>query len=66
MPGVQLPKPSHAATAPPLNPALSQADLETRANMLLGLYSGFRIMARSGVDVGKLRPGIEVALEAVR
>ncbi len=49
-----------------LNPALSQADLETRAHTLLGLYSGFRIMARSGVDVGKLRPGIEVALEAVR
>ncbi|MCR9080682.1 MAG: TetR/AcrR family transcriptional regulator [Hyphomonadaceae bacterium] len=49
-----------------LNHALSRADLETRAHMLLGLYSGFRIMARSGVDVGKLRPGVEVALQAVR
>ena len=49
-----------------LNHALSQADLETRAHMMLGLYSGFRIMARSGVDVEKLRPGIEVALQAVR
>lgn len=49
-----------------LKSALRPADLETRANMLLGLYSGYRIMARSGVDVGKLRPGIEVALQAVR
>lgn len=49
-----------------LNSALSPADLDTRAHMLLGLYSGFRIMARSGVEVEKLRPGIEVALGAVR
>lgn len=49
-----------------LNPARDAATLSRHAHLLLGLYSGFRIMARSGLDVHKMRPGIEGALAAVQ
>jgi len=48
-----------------LNPASDPAALSHQAHLLLGLYSGFRVMARSGLDVNRLRPGIERALAAL-
>ncbi len=49
-----------------LHPELDSGHIASQAHMLLGLYSGFRIMARGGVDVVKLGAGIDVALSAVR
>ncbi|MCR9224968.1 MAG: TetR/AcrR family transcriptional regulator [Hyphomonas sp.] len=46
-----------------LTPDLNATALENRAQLLLGLYSGYRIMVRSGVDVGRLFPGIDAALQ---
>lgn len=48
------------------HPGLDPHQLASQAHMLLGLYSGFRIMARGGVDVVKLGASIDVALNGMR
>ncbi len=45
-----------------LNPGLSATELANTADTLLALYTGFRIMVRSGVAPDRLRPGVSMAL----
>jgi AcrR family transcriptional regulator len=45
-----------------LRPDADQARLSAQAHLFLSLYSGFRVMVRSGADVRKLGPGIDAAV----
>jgi len=49
-----------------LNPGLSAAARAGKAQTLLALYTGFRIMVRGGVEIAQLKPSIAAALDMAR
>ena len=48
-----------------LRPDLGGADRDARAQALLALYSGFRVMVRSGADLGQLEAAVTQAMVLV-
>lgn len=46
-----------------LNPSLSEAGIVAKAGTLLAVYTGLRVMVRSGVAIEALEPSVRLALD---